>query len=111
MSYLILAVVFAVIVILALITGTRLTRTVTRAIAQLYLATRHVNQGDFAYRIPVKSDDQLATLAHSFNSMSESLQNLLEEQKEKQKLQNELVIAQEVQAQLFPRKIAQLAKS
>ena len=37
------------------------------------------------------------------------MQKLLEEQKEKQKLENELVIAQEVQAQLFPRTIAQLA--
>ncbi len=105
---LILAVVFAIIVIFALVIGTGLTRTVTRAIAQLYLATRHINQGDFTHRIPVKSDDQLATLAHSFNSMSESLQKLLEEQKEKQKLENELVIAQEVQAQLFPQRIAQL---
>ena len=99
---------FGVIVILALVIGTRLTRSVTGAVAQLYLATRHVNEGDFSHRIPVKSTDQLATLAHSFNSMSESLQKLLEEQKEKQKLENELIIAQEVQAQLFPRKIVQL---
>jgi len=104
----ILIIAFAVIVMLALIVGTRLTRTVTHAIAQLYLATRHINQGDFSHRIPVKSNDQLATLSHAFNSMSESLQKLLEEQKEKQKLENELVIAQEVQAQLFPQKIAQL---
>lgn len=103
-----LVVIFAVIVLLALVVGTRLTQTVTRAIAQLYLGTRHINQGDFSHRIPVKSDDQLATLAHSFNSMSESLQKLLEEQKEKQKLQNELAIAQEVQAQLFPQRIDQL---
>lgn len=104
----ILAVIFALIVGMALFIGTRLTQTVTKAVAQLYLATRHINQGDFSHRIPVKSNDQLATLAHSFNSMSESLQKLLEEQKEKQKLENELVIAQEVQAQLFPQKIVQL---
>ncbi len=104
----ILAIAFAVIVGLALVIGTRLTQTVTKAIAQLYQATRHINQGDFSHRIPVRSTDQLSTLAHSFNSMSESLQKLLEEQKEKQKLENELIIAQEVQAQLFPQKIAQL---
>ena len=105
----ILGIAFAVIVLLALVIGTHLTRTVTQAIAQLYLATRHINQADFSHRIPVRSNDQLATLAHSFNSMSESLQKLLEEQKEKQKLENELIIAQEVQAQLFPQKIVQLA--
>ena len=103
------AIVFGIIVILALIVGTRLTRTVTRAVAQLYVATHHINRGDFSHRIPVKSKDQLAALATSFNSMAESLEKLLQEQKERQKLQNELVIAQEVQAQLFPKEISQLA--
>jgi phosphoserine phosphatase RsbU/P len=104
-----LAIVFAVIVLIALIIGTHLTRTITRAVAQLYLATRHINRGDFSHRIPVKSQDQLSTLATSFNSMAESLQKLIEEQKEKQRLENELIIAQEVQAQLFPRQISQLS--
>lgn len=104
-----LAIVQGVIVAIALVIGTRLTRTVTAAVAQLYVATRHINRGDFSHRIPVRSNDQLSTLAHSFNSMSESLQKLVLEQKEKQKLENELVIAQEVQAQLFPRQISQMA--
>src|SRR5207248_3005428 len=54
------------------------------------------------------SNDQLAALANSFNSMTESIQNLIREQKEKQRLENEITIAQEVQAQLFPRHITQL---
>jgi len=102
------AAVFAVIELLALIIGTRLTRTVTRAVADLYVATGHINRGDFSHRIPVRSSDQLAALASSFNSMAESLEKLVAEQKEKQKLENELAIAQEVQAQLFPREISQL---
>ena len=102
------AIVFAVIELLALFIGTRLTRTVTGAVAQLYEATKHINRGDFSHRISVKSHDQLATLANSFNSMTASIENLIEEQKEKQRLQNELTIAQEVQAQLFPQHISQL---
>ena len=102
------AAVFAVIELLALLIGTRLTRTVTRSVAQLYVATQHINRADFSHRIPVKSRDQLATLAESFNSMAASLEKLLAEQKEKQRLENELIIAQEVQAQLFPREISQL---
>src|SRR5678815_595718 len=86
----------------------RLTRSITGAVAQLYKATTHINRGDFSHRIEVKSDDQLATLANSFNSMTSSLEGLILEQKEKQRLQNELVIAQEVQAQLYPREITQL---
>jgi phosphoserine phosphatase RsbU/P len=100
---------FCVIEVIALIIGTRLTRTVTAAVAQLYDATKHINRGDFSHRIAVKSHDQIATLANSFNSMTTSLEKLIEEQKEKQRLENELVIAQEVQSQLFPRQISQLS--
>jgi phosphoserine phosphatase RsbU/P len=103
------AVIFAIIEMLALWIGTRLTRTVTGAVAQLYNATEHINRGDFSHRISVQSHDQLATLANSFNSMTASIENLIEEQKEKERLQNELTIAQEVQTQLYPQHISQLA--
>jgi phosphoserine phosphatase RsbU/P len=99
---------FGIIELIALIIGTRMTRTVTAAVAQLHEATRHIDRGDFSHRIPVKSEDQLAELAISFNSMTASLERLIEEQKEKQRLENELVIAQEVQAQLFPRQVSEL---
>jgi sigma-B regulation protein RsbU (phosphoserine phosphatase) len=99
---------FAIIELVALIIGTRMTRTVTAAVAQLHDATRHVDRGDFSHRIPVKSSDQLADLAHSFNSMTASIEKLILEQKEKQRLENELAIAQEVQAQLFPRQVSEL---
>ena len=103
-----LAIVLAGFEAAALLIGTRLTRSVTGAVGQIYLATTHVNRGDFSHRIPITSNDQLAALAHSFNSMTESLEKLLREQKDKQRLENEITIAQEVQAQLFPRHIAQL---
>ena len=103
-----IAIVFAIIVFLALIVGTKLTRSITSAVAELYQATTHVNRADFSHRITVKSNDQLATLANSFNSMTASIERLVLEQKEKQRLENELVIAQEVQAQLFPKEISQL---
>jgi phosphoserine phosphatase RsbU/P len=88
--------------------GTRLTRSVTGAVAQLYLATTHINRGDFSHRIPITSRDQIAALAGSFNLMTASIEKLVLEQKEKQRLENEITIAQEVQAQLFPQHITQL---
>jgi sigma-B regulation protein RsbU (phosphoserine phosphatase) len=102
------AIIFGIIELLALFIGTRLTRSITYAVAQLYDATKHINRGDFSHRIEVKSNDQLATLANSFNSMTASIERLIQEQKEKQRLENELSIAQEVQAQLFPKEITQL---
>jgi phosphoserine phosphatase RsbU/P len=109
-EYILLAILvfFAVIELVALIIGTRMTQTVTGAVAQLYDATRNVDRGDFSHRIPVKSADQLAQLSLSFNSMTESIEKLIQEQKEKQRLEGELAIAQEVQAQLFPRQVSEL---
>jgi sigma-B regulation protein RsbU (phosphoserine phosphatase) len=109
-EYILLAVLifFAVIELIALIIGTRMTRTVTGAVANLYDATKNVDRGDFSHRIPVKSADQLAQLSLSFNSMTESIEKLIQEQKEKQRLEGELAIAQEVQAQLFPRQVSEL---
>jgi sigma-B regulation protein RsbU (phosphoserine phosphatase) len=106
---LIAVIIFGIIELLAIWIGTKLTRTVTGAVAQLYEGTKRINRGDFSSRIPVKSNDQVATLANSFNSMTASLEKLIEEQKDKQRLENELLIAQEVQAQLFPRESVQLA--
>jgi len=104
----VIAIVFAIMVALALIVGTKLTRSITSAVDQLYEATKHVNRADFSHRIGVQSSDQLATLANSFNSMTTSIENLVREQKEKQRLEGELAIAQEVQAQLYPKLITQL---
>jgi len=102
------AIFFAIIELIALIIGTRMTRTVTAAVAQLHDATKHVDRGDFSHRIPVRSSDQLADLARSFNSMTASIEKLMLEQREKQRLENELAIAQEVQNQLFPRPVSEL---
>ena len=96
------AVVFACLELLAIFLASRLSLTITRSVSDLYHATREVDQGRLNYRIAVSRQDQLAALSRSFNTMSESLVRLLKEQKEKERLQSELVIAQEVQSNLFP---------
>ena len=110
LEYILLSImfVFAIIWFLALFVGTKLARTITSAVDQLYEGTKHVNRADFSHRIAVQSSDQLATLANSFNSMTTSIEKLVQEQKEKQRLEGELAIAQEVQAQLYPKLITQL---
>ncbi len=74
----------------------------------LYEGTRRVNRGDFSYRIPVRSRDQLSALAESFNTMTVSLERLIVESKEKERLESELQIAREVQSQLFPKQSPRL---
>jgi sigma-B regulation protein RsbU (phosphoserine phosphatase) len=103
-----LCVLFALIEALALVMAIRLSKTMTTSVADLYDATQKIDRGEFSHRIGVTREDQLAELSRSFNKMTGSLQRLLEEQKEKERLQNELSIAQEVQANLFPRQITSL---
>jgi sigma-B regulation protein RsbU (phosphoserine phosphatase) len=97
------AIAFAIVVLIAFLIGISLTRKITYSVANLYKATQHINRGDFTHRIDVRAKDQLAALQVSFNSMTDNLEKLIAEQKEKERLQSELEIAHEVQAQLFPR--------
>ncbi len=97
-----IAIFFGLIELVALIIGMRLTRSITKSVAELYDATGHINRGDLTHRIQVRTSDQMAALEQSFNSMSESLSKLIAEQKEKQRLEGELAIAHEVQNLLFP---------
>jgi len=104
-----IAIFLAIIELIALYIGVKLTRSMTKSVAELYAATEHVNRGDFSHRIQVRTRDQMAALENSFNSMSASLAKLIAEQKEKQRLESELAIAHEVQTLLFPKQISNLS--
>lgn len=95
-------IIFVLIWAVAWTTGIVLTRRITRAVADLYKATQFVKAGDFSHRIPVERLDQLGVLADSFNQMTGSISTLIEEQNKRQRLENEIFIAREVQNQLFP---------
>jgi phosphoserine phosphatase RsbU/P len=99
------ATVFILIWIAAFITGVVLTRQITKAIADLYHATQYVQSGDLTHRVRIERRDQLGVLAESFNLMTGSISGLIEEQKKRQRLENEISIAREVQNQLFPQKL------
>ncbi len=97
-----IAIAFGVLELLAFLAAVRLNQTITRSVHDLYEATLAIDGGNLEHRIKVKRRDQLGALSRSFNSMASSLARLLAEQREKERLQNELSIAQEVQANLFP---------
>jgi len=107
-ALLVVGAIFLVIEIGSLVTGIIMTRTITTAVDNLYNATQHVQDGDLSYRVRIPHRDQLAALGESFNSMMQSVSTLIEEQRQRQKLENELSIAHEVQQQLFPRSLPNL---
>ena len=101
-----LCILFALIESIALWAARRLSGEITTSVEELYSATQRVDRGDFRHRIPARHSgkkDQLGELSRSFNLMTGSLERLLVEQQEKERLQSEISIAQEVQANLFPR--------
>ena len=100
--FVLVVIVFLLIEAVAWTTGIVLTRRITRAVADLYQATQFVKKGDFSHRIPVERMDQLGALGESFNQMTSSVGTLIEEQNQRQRLENEISIAREVQNQLFP---------
>jgi sigma-B regulation protein RsbU (phosphoserine phosphatase) len=105
-TYLLLLVLVGVLFFLietaALVTGVVLTLRITKAVAGLYRGTQYVRSGDFSHRVPIQDRDQLGELAESFNEMTSSISGLIEEQNKRQRLENEISIAREVQNQLFP---------
>ncbi|MGI4756822.1 MAG: PP2C family protein-serine/threonine phosphatase, partial [Janthinobacterium lividum] len=94
---------FALLEVFAFYVAMQLTRSMTGSVEDLYAATLSIDSGNLEHRIQVQRDDQLADLCRSFNRMSWSLGRLIEGQKEKERMQSELSIAQEVQENLFPR--------
>jgi serine phosphatase RsbU (regulator of sigma subunit) len=98
----IVGVLFLVIEAFALIVGLTLAKSITGSVHELFMGTERVRRGDFSHKIAATADDQLGELAQSFNSMTASIEDLLEEAAEKKRLEEELRIAHEIQMSLLP---------
>src|ERR1044072_8877208 len=102
------AIFFLVLELLALVSAAWMTRAVTSTVHRLYRATEFIKRGDFSHRVQVRSHDQLGELAAAFNEMSANVESLLQERVKHERLEREVEIAAEVQAQLFPRRVPDL---
>ncbi|PYS92676.1 MAG: hypothetical protein DMF64_08350 [Acidobacteria bacterium] len=105
------AIVFLVLELLALSAAGWMTRAVTGTVHKLYRATEYIKRGDFSHRVHIRSHDQLGELAHAYNDMAANIEVLLAERVERERLEREIEIAAEVQAQLFPRAVPELASA
>ncbi len=92
-----LIVYFAALVIAFVLVGS-----LVRNVNRLTRATQAVARGDFSVRIQSRSRDQVGDLTRSFDGMAESIQKLLVETAEKQRIQSELQIARTIQHKLLP---------
>ena len=93
---------FLVIQSVAFVMGVSLARSITGSIHELFEGTRRVQAEDLSHRIRVRTRDQFGALATSFNSMVENIEELLEQKVVKERLQQELQIARDIQTSLLP---------
>lgn len=76
---------------------------ITRIINQLHKRSKEIAKGNFPEPISCKRKDQLGELTRTFDKMTDEIQDLLEKMKEKERLDNEIAIAQMVQNTFFPK--------
>jgi sigma-B regulation protein RsbU (phosphoserine phosphatase) len=93
---------FLIIQVVAIIMGLSLARSITSSVHELFMGTERVRQGDFTHRMKIKAQDQLGELAKSFNEMTASIEQLLQTEAEKKRLEEELRIARQIQMSLLP---------
>ncbi|MCA9782721.1 MAG: SpoIIE family protein phosphatase [Candidatus Cloacimonetes bacterium] len=82
----------------AFLTGRR----ITRSVDELREGTLRLGAGEFGVPIPVDTGDELGDLAGSFNRMSERIQDSIASLAEKERMDQELAIARNIQRGLLP---------
>jgi sigma-B regulation protein RsbU (phosphoserine phosphatase) len=103
-----IALAFLLVQMLAVWLSVRLARRLVRAVNLLTHAAGEIGSGNLAYRIPVKRHDQLGRLGQALNQMAESLGRLNQETRERQRMEDELRVARQVQESLLPDRLPQL---
>jgi sigma-B regulation protein RsbU (phosphoserine phosphatase) len=93
----------------ALFFGALLGRQITTAVHELSVGTERIRHGDFSHRVVISSRDQLGELGESYNRMSASVVHLLHVQREKQRIDEELRIARDIQKSLLPTELPKVA--
>src|SRR5882757_2118159 len=81
----------------------RLGGNIAATIDDLSAAARQIAGGNFAWRTPVHSKNQLGYLSCNFNEMAIALERLQKEEAAALRIESELQVARNVQEYLFPR--------
>jgi serine phosphatase RsbU (regulator of sigma subunit)/energy-coupling factor transporter transmembrane protein EcfT len=98
----IVGILFLIIQAVAFGMGLALARSITGSVHELFAGTERIRRGDFTGKIAIRSRDQLGELADSFNSMTASIEDLLQQKAVKERLEQELRIARSIQMSLLP---------
>ena len=83
--------------------GVRLSRNIAMAIDDLSGAAQQIAGGNFAWRTPIRSNDQIGELTGKFNQMADSLEQFKKREVTRLEFESDLRLARRVQEYLFPR--------
>lgn len=90
---------------LLLIVVVGITRSITRPLVQLSLATEEIARGNLDSPLPlVRSADEVGTLAAAFRRMQQDLKAYMKEHDQLLAIRNELDIARRIQQSILPRR-------
>jgi len=101
-AFLVLSGIVLAVYVVALAVAFGLVGSIARNVNRLTRATRAVARGDFSVRVNSASRDQIGDLARSFDAMAASIEGLLVETAEKERLESEIAIASTIQQKLLP---------
>jgi HAMP domain-containing protein len=77
-------------------------QSITHTVRALTDGAGSLRKGHLDYRIPIRGDDELWGVAQSFNQMAEGLERMRAMELERQRLDEELRLAREIQQRLLP---------
>jgi HAMP domain-containing protein len=97
-----LSLILLVVYLVALAIAFGLVGSITRNVNRLTRASQAVARGDFSVRVQSRSRDQIGDLARSFDGMASSIEGLLVQTAEKERLEGEIAIARTIQQKLLP---------
>jgi PAS domain S-box-containing protein len=66
-----------IVIAIGLFLGLLVSRSITKPMKKMVVATKYISRGELDHRVTVNSSDELALLADSFNMMTEELQQMM----------------------------------
>ena len=88
--------------------GEKINQTIISKFDRLKSGIREISGGNLNYQVTMEGEDEFVELADRFNDMSSKLHQTLEEVREKDRLDEELKIARNVQLSLLPQEIPEI---
>lgn len=88
--------------VLASVLAALLVLRISRTTRRLSQGVAEIEKGNFAHRVVLRGNDQLARLVRGFNDMASHLEASVAERAEKQALDRELQVARDLQRRLLP---------